>query len=188
MGFTKFRKGNCMRSEDYEYGMDPQGRLRFYGIYSAKVVDITDPLQKSRIKVQVQQATGNEVTAWAVPCLPITSNAEHPDHLTHTAAQVAALLNTHATHNISVSGTTDSGGVTEAHSHSFSASTTASHAAHSGNSGELTHAHVTVTDPQETDTIREHTPHRIVPRLNQKVWVMFVAGDPEYPVWIGVQS
>ncbi len=177
-----------MSFEEYDYGMDPQGRLRFYGIYSAKVVDINDPLQKSRVKVQVQQATGNEVTSWAVPCLPITSNAEHPDHLAHTASQVAALLNTHSSHSISVSGSTSSGGSTDPHTHTFSASTTASHSAHSGNSLELTHEHVAVTDPQETDTIREHTPHRIIPRLNQKVWVMFVAGDPEYPVWIGVQS
>jgi hypothetical protein len=34
----------------------------------------------------------------------------------------------------------------------------------------------------------EHTFHRNLPVVGQKVWVMFVAGDPEFPVWIGVQS
>jgi hypothetical protein len=34
----------------------------------------------------------------------------------------------------------------------------------------------------------EHTLHRTVPEVNQLVWVMFIAGDPDYPVWIGVQS
>jgi hypothetical protein len=34
----------------------------------------------------------------------------------------------------------------------------------------------------------EHTFHRTVPAINQLVWVMFIAGDPDYPVWIGVQS
>ena len=38
---------------DSEYGQDPQGRLRFYGIYSAKVTNVTDPLKKNRVQVQV---------------------------------------------------------------------------------------------------------------------------------------
>jgi hypothetical protein len=37
-------------------------------------------------------------------------------------------------------------------------------------------------------TTPEHTFHRTVPQPGQKVWVMFEAGDPEYPVWIGVQA
>jgi hypothetical protein len=35
--------------------------------------------------------------------------------------------------------------------------------------------------------VAEHTPHRLFPYVGQKVWVMFVAGIPEEPVWIGVQ-
>jgi hypothetical protein len=41
-----------------------------------------------------------------------------------------------------------------------------------------------------TDTsikVPEHTFHRSYPVVGQMIWVMFVAGDPEYPVWIGVQ-
>lgn len=82
---------------DSEYGMDPVGRNRFFGIYEAKVEDINDPLKKNRIKVKVFQATGQEVTGWAKACLPITDNANHPDHQEHTAAQIAALLTTTAT-------------------------------------------------------------------------------------------
>ena len=181
-------------SININYGMDPMGRSRFYGIYSAKVISIQDPLNKSRIQVQVHAPTGKEVTGWAKACLPITSNSNHPDHIAHTAAQVAALLSTHATHSISVSGTTTSGG-DPSHSHTFSASTTAAHADHAGISGtKLEHPHKTVAnttqkwnDSQETNTTAEHTPHRIVAKKNQLVWVMFEAGDPEYPVWIGVQ-
>jgi hypothetical protein len=181
--------------EDLVYGQDPQGRLRFFGLYGAKVISISDPLKKNRVQVQVFQTTGTQITGWAAPCLPITSNSNHPDHIAHTAAQVAALLSTHDTHSISVSGTTGAGG-TQSHTHSFSASTTASHGAHSGVSGgKLEHPHKTVAsttekwnDSQETNTTAEHSPHRLLPRVGQLVWVMFAAGDPEYPVWIGVQS
>lgn len=31
-----------------------------------------------------------------------------------------------------------------------------------------------------------HSSHNKVPRLNQTVWVMFIGGDPNFPVWIGV--
>jgi hypothetical protein len=31
------------------------------------------------------------------------------------------------------------------------------------------------------------TTHAKVPTIGQKVWVMFIAGDPNYPVWMGVQ-
>jgi ketosteroid isomerase-like protein len=76
--------------------LDPQGRTRFYGIYEGIVKEINDPLKKGRIKVQVT-VTGQEVTDWARAVLPITYNANHPDHQEHTAAQVAALLTTQST-------------------------------------------------------------------------------------------
>jgi hypothetical protein len=49
------------------------------------------------------------------------------------------------------------------------------------------------TDTQEVSkysdsTVPEHTFHRTIPAVGQLVWVMFEAGDPEYPVWMGVQS
>ena len=52
---------------------------------------------------------------------------------------------------------------------------------------------VTSTDPLDTDgselglTAAEHTYHRKVPNIGQALWVMFVAGDPNFPVWMGVQ-
>jgi hypothetical protein len=160
---------------------------RFYGIYEGICTDINDPEKTSRIRLQVPQVLGTEVTEWAKPCLPVSINSNHPDHLAHTAAQVAALLNNHTA-------STDSqltGAST--HSHSVSIST------HSGNSGTLTHAHKTTADAvnklnaaygtvfnDATNTL-EHTPHRLVPNIGQKVWIMFIAGDPNFPVWMGVE-
>jgi len=40
-------------------------------------------------------------------------------------------------------------------------------------------------DETSTD---EHTPHRYVPNKGQRVWIMFVSGLLEEPVWIGVQG
>lgn len=164
-----------------DYGMDPTGRFRFFGIYEAKVVDINDPLKKNRIKVKVQQSTGQEVSGWARSVQPITNVANHPDHEEHTAAQIAALL---TTTSISV---TDSRGDTE----TIPALTVVAKAG----AGTLKHPRKTAAnttqrwnDAQEqTPRVAEHTPHRLVPKVGQLVWVMFVAGDPEYPVWIGVQ-
>jgi hypothetical protein len=161
--------------------MDPTGRFRFFGIYEAKVVDINDPLKKNRIKVKVQQSTGQEVSGWARSVQPITNVANHPDHEEHTAAQIAALL---TTTSISV---TDSRGDTE----TIPALTVVAKAG----AGTLKHPRKTAAnttqrwnDAQEqTPRVAEHTPHRLVPKVGQLVWVMFVAGDPEYPVWIGVQ-
>jgi hypothetical protein len=31
-----------------------------------------------------------------------------------------------------------------------------------------------------------HSAHNSVPNVGQLVWVMFIAGDPNFPVWIGV--
>jgi hypothetical protein len=160
---------------------------KFYGIYRGICVDNADPLDKNRIKLQVPQALGQEISDWAWPCLPVTSNAEHPDHLPHLAAEVAALLTTHANHSVSISGNT--GGATVStfgsHTHTFSATQTLSHDAHAGNSGELTHSHEELDDPLETNDT-EHTLHRKVPNLKQGVWVMFEGGDPNFPIWMGV--
>lgn len=168
-------------TRDQEYGMDPTGRLRFFGIYEAKVVDINDPLKKNRIKVKVQQSTGQEVSGWARSVQPITNVANHPDHEEHTAAQIAALLTTTATTAADPQG----GSVT------IPALTVVAKAG----AGTLKHPRKTAAnttqrwnDAQEqTPLVAEHAPHRLVPKVGQLVWVMFVAGDPEYPVWIGVQ-
>jgi hypothetical protein len=160
---------------------------KFYGIYSGICVDNEDPENLNRIRLKVSQVLHTNVTNWAVPCLPVTDNAEHLDHLPHLASEVAALLNTHATHTIN--GTTGAGGA-PSHTHSFSAS--ASHDTHTGNSKTLLHPHITSTDPLDKDgsevgnTAAEHTYHRKVPNINQGVWVMFEGGDTNFPVWMGV--
>jgi hypothetical protein len=172
-------RGWTTRGQDY--GMDPTGRFRFFGIYEGKVVDINDPLKKNRIKVKVQQSTGQEVSGWARSVQPITNVANHPDHEEHTAAQIAALLTTTATTAADPQG----GSVT------IPALTVVAKAG----AGTLKHPRKTAAnttqkwnDAQEqTPRVAEHTPHRLVPKVGQLVWVMFVAGDPEYPVWIGVQ-
>jgi len=172
---------------DAEYMQDPQGRVRFFGIYEGIVKEINDPLKKGRIKVQVT-VTGQEVTGWAKAVLPITYNANHPDHQEHTAAQIAALLTTTST------SITDSRG--------DSATVPALTVVAKGGAGTLKHPHkiavnaakkwngsdaktAMFNDATNTD---EHTPHRYVPNKGQRVWIMFVAGLLEEPVWIGVQG
>ena len=147
---------------------------RFYGIYEGICTNNQDPTKKSMIKLKVPQILGDSETDWAKPCLPVADNSNHPDHIAHTAAQVAALLST------STAGS-------PSHTHTIS-----------GNSGTLSHPHVTTVSKTDkwnatsgayndlTSTL-EHTPHRLVPDVKQKVWVMFIAGDPNFPVWMGVE-
>ena len=176
-----------------EYMLDPFGRTRFFGIYEGVVVDIKDPLNKNRILVRVP-ITGSEVTNWARAVLPITSNTEHADHVAHTAEKVAELL---TTTSVSATGSAASGG-SPAHTHTVSVTVPALTVVAKAGAGTLKHPRkdMPVTDTtiagglgtaQETNTTSEHNPHRYVPRKGQKVWIMFVAGIPEEPVWIGVQ-
>lgn len=176
-----------------EYMLDPFGRTRFFGIYEGVVVDIKDPLNKNRILVRVP-ITGAEVTNWAKAVLPITNNTEHADHVAHTATAVAALL---TTTSVSATGSAASGG-SPSHTHSVSVTVPALTVVAKAGAGTLKHPRkdMPVTDTsiagglgtaQETNTLSEHNPHRYIPRKGQKVWIMFVAGIPEEPVWIGVQ-
>jgi len=162
---------------EHEHGLDPQGRRVLPGIYSATVVAVNDPLKKNRIKVTVHQTTGGEITNWAEACLPVTSNAIHPNHKAHTAADVAAML---TTTSVVINGSDPQGGSVSARVPALTIVPK--------NSNTLSHPHVTSTDTQETDTVDEHTAHRTIPKMGQLVWVMFVAGDPNNIVWIGVQS
>jgi len=168
------------RDKDVDYMLDPQGRPRFFGLYEGTVVDINDPLKKNRIKLSVT-ITGKETTNWARCLLPTTVNSNHPDHAEHTAAQIAALLTTTA---VSV---TDSRGDTE----TVPALTVV---AKSG-AGTLKHPHKVVAnttkkwnDATDIGATEEHTLHRLLPKKGQKVWVMFVSGLANEPVWIGVQE
>lgn len=156
---------------------------RFYGVYEGICFDVEDPDNESRIKLKIPQILGTSITDWARACLPVTSNSNHPDHKKHLASEVASLLVGH-----SATFTSSSNG-TPSHTH-----TTAVTFSHAGNSLSLDHEHETTTDidnkwndDQEVNQTLEHTPHRLVPRLGQKVWVMFIAGDPNFPIWIGVQ-
>lgn len=163
---------------------------RFYGIYEGICMNNADPEKKNKIVVQVPQVLGDDHSAWARPCLPVTSNSNHPDHKYHLATEVAALLKAHADH--SYSGTTGSGGDGHTHPFSFSVSHNNNHA---GNTNYLEHQHVSTVstsnlwnDKDEITTpLPEHTPHRLVPHIGQKVWVMFIGGDPNFPVWMGVE-
>jgi hypothetical protein len=198
---------------DSEYGMDPVGRSRFFGIYSAKVEDVNDPLKQNRIKVKVFQTTGQEVTGWARACLPITDTSYHPDHAPHTAAQIAAMLTTVPTSTPDAFGSTDIPALTIVpkapgnqqlnHQHVVTKTKTRAQ----GKATLVANAPTSTTDSKEnslytassglsapgvttTDTsikVPEHTFHRSYPVVGQMIWVMFIAGDPEYPIWIGVQ-
>lgn len=196
------------------YGEDPQGRLRFFGLYSAIVAPGVDPLKRNRVLLQISMPTGGEVSNWAEGCLPITSDSYHPDHNPHTASQIAALLTTTATTTadpqggsvtipaLTVVAKPGNGQLNHAHT------TTKEMVSATGKSYVVKNAPTSKTDVNEkslytvasglsapgltsSDTsikIPEHTFHRNLPVVGQKVWVMFVAGDPEFPVWIGVQA
>lgn len=161
---------------------------RFYGVYLGICVDNADPEENNRIQLQVPQVLGEAVTEWALPCLPITSNSNHPDHKEHLASEVAALLTT-----TPVTVTSGTGPSYPSGTHTHSVTVPALTVVAKVGAGTLTHPHE--VDPDEiekwndnleTNTTAEHTPHRMVPALNQKVWVMFIAGDPNFPVWMGV--
>lgn len=202
------------------YGEDPQGRIRFYGIYAAIVAPGVDPLGKNRLLLQISMPTGTEVSNWAEGCLPVTSNSYHPDHKPHTAAAIAALLTTTAVTATDPQGGTVSipaltvvaksggGQLNHAHRSATTNDTVKEMIQVSGKSSIVKNTPTSKTDVNEkglyttdsglsapgvtsSDTsikIPEHTFHRNLPAVGQKVWVMFIAGDPEFPVWIGVQA
>jgi hypothetical protein len=150
----------------------------FYGIYRGVCVDNADPDKLYRIRLKVPQVLHTNITNWAYPCLPVTDNANHPDHKPHLAAEVAALLTTTPV-SISGSGSGTLGGSVAV------TSTVPALTVVALNSNYLNHAHIDSTDPLEVNGT-EHTPHRKLPTLNQGVWVMFEGGDPNFPVWMGV--
>ena len=182
---------------------------RFYGIYLGVCIDNNDPNQASRIKLQVPQVLGEAVTDWALPCLPVTDNANHPDHKRHLASEVAALLQAHATHATHTD-TVTTGPATAGTAHTHTITLSLAHDAHTNNhTGKtpdttyyLDHQHVDTSgtsipapysstgntlDIYDTQTDSpQHTLHRTIPFINQRVWVMFIAGDPNFPVWMGV--
>lgn len=176
---------------------------RFYGIYMGVCTDVDDPDKESRIKLQVPQVLGQAITNWARPCLPVLANSNHPDHKKHLASEVAALLQAHATHAThSTTITSGPATVSTFGSHTHTVAISLAHDDHTNNhtgktpdsTWNLDHEHETTAntdnkwnDDQETNQTPEHTPHRLVPKIGQKVWVMFEGGDPNFPVWMGVE-
>jgi hypothetical protein len=145
----------------------------------------------------------------AVACLPITSNAYHPDHNPHTAAQIAALLTTTATTASDPQGGTVSIPALTVVAKSGAGQLNHAHTTEHGmvqKTGFVANAPLSSNDSQESSkyttasgvtapgttttgvTTPEHSFHRLVPAVGQWIWVMFEKGDHEHPVWIGVQS
>lgn len=146
---------------------DASGEQRFYGIYRGICFSTADPEHSSRITLQVPQVLGTEVTDWAWPCRPPLLDHDHLDHKPHTPAEIVAFLAIQVT---------ESSAGDPAHTHGVNATLVAG-------SGELNHDHpVTPGIPLEP----EHTTHVPVPKVGDGVWVMFEAGDPDLPVWLGV--
>lgn len=50
----------------------PPSNQRFAGKYRGRVADNNDPLRIARIRAQVPDVLGDEVSSWAMPCLPFT--------------------------------------------------------------------------------------------------------------------
>lgn len=240
-----------MIPNELEYGLDPQGRLRFFGIYSANVVDNKDPLGKGRLKLQVLQPTGIATTVWAPQCVGAIAQPNYPyatimstQDQTVTGANVATLVTFNTEEDVNggiyldankiyVSETGDyflnfSAVFTKANANSSTAdiwlrkngvdiARSNTRVEISGNPGEkvvtvgfildldvgdyiqmmfsspdhdmtLT-AHIGLTNPTRPDIpsiiATLNLVGKYVPRINTKVWVMFEAGDPDYPVWIG---
>jgi hypothetical protein len=152
---------------------------KYYGVYRGICKDIADPEELYRIRVEVPQVLGEQISDWAWPCSPVTSNDHHPNHKTHKASETVSQIQNH-----SATFTTTSAGDP---SHSHSVTVTFSHLP---TSVELDHDHVdypeTVYDQLKPEDHLEHTNHRRVPEINQGVWVMFEGGDPNFPIWIGV--
>jgi hypothetical protein len=237
---------------DLEYGLDPQGRLRFPGIYSGVVTDVKDPLGKGRIKVRVPQITGGDVTGWAKPVHGSIAQYNMPYGTFYTAAdQFVSGANTETivsgwieddANNTYVSGTKIYVKETGDYNFFFSAMVTKTNASSgeidiwikkngsnlsnsnsritlSGSSAESLlsvgfildlkagdYVQLAFSSPATTAKIVYHSAStsptrpaipgiiatinlvgKFVPKVGAGVWIMFIAGDPEFPVWIGVQ-
>ena len=200
--------------DENTFNHDPQGRSRFYGIYSAQVAAGLDPTNKNRVKVKVFMPSGTEVSNWAKACLPITDSSYHPDHEPHNVAALAAMLTTVPTSTADAYGSTDIPALTIVekapgnrqlnHQH---VAVTKQKTASKNNATIVVNSPSATTDSKENSkytaasglgvgttvgskgtVVPEHTFHRSIPVEGQMVWVVFEAGLLEYPVWIGVQS
>lgn len=53
---------------------------KYFGIYRGICHDIADPNNNNRIKVTCPQVLYTNVSNWAYPLLPVTSNSTHANH------------------------------------------------------------------------------------------------------------
>lgn len=245
-------RGKLYEDRDYEYGMDPLGRFRFHGIYSAKVEDTNDPLKQGRIKVKIQQTTGQEVTGWAKPCLGGVPSYKTPYGVfsssqtqTVAGANTVTLVTYNTTEEASGVSYTNNSRIKVTHEgvYNFAFSAQLSKTASPDASIDIwfrkngvnipnSNSRIDIKNPPQliaawnymltlkptdyvemafssadtsmrllasgasTTPVRPAIPSVIAtinlvskfkPNKGDLVWVMFEAGDPEYPVWIGVQ-
>jgi len=203
---------------DTEYGFDPQGRLRLPGIYSAIVIDNQDPLNRGALKLQIHQTTSTQITNWVPGCFPVTDNSYHPDHKPHLASDIANMLTTQSTTAtdpqggsvtipaLTVVAKSSSYQLNHAHTSSTKSmlktntqsiktiSTTTQidsdllESSTYANGTTAPNQAGTVSSDITNSTTPEHTFHRTIPAVGQLIWVMFIGGDPDKPVWMGVQG
>lgn len=236
-------------TQDLNYMVDPLGRVRFFGIYSAKVIDNRDPLKQGRVKLQILQPTGNATTGWAPACLGAISQTKYPYGTFSTTAGQALGVNTATVINNSwvqedvnktylssnrmyVEETGDyffqfSAMITKSTANSGTADIwvrkngtdiprSNTRVTLAGSGAEITMTVGFILDLAAGDYIQLvgsasasntqlsasgagvgpaipgviatlNLVGKYIPKPGTKVWVMFEAGDPEYPVWIGVQ-
>ena len=202
---------------DTEYGFDPQGRLRLPGIYSAIVIDNNDPLNRGALKLQIHQTTSTQITNWVPGCFPVTDTSYHPDHKPHLASDIANMLTTQSTtasdpqggsitipaltvvakntaYQLNHSHVSNTQSMLKTNTNSISTIATTTQA--STDPLEKS-SYANITAPSQAGTVGsnvtnpttpEHTFHRTIPAIGQLIWVMFIGGDPDKPVWMGVQG
>jgi hypothetical protein len=203
---------------DTEYGFDPQGRLRMPGIYSATVIDNQDPLKRGALKLQIHQTTSTQITNWVPGCFPVTDTSYHPDHNPHLASDIANMLTTQSTTATDPQGgsvtvpalTVVAKNASYQLNHAHVSSIKNMLKTSAQNIKTITTTTQTATDllessayangttaPNQAGTVSsnitnsttpEHTFHRTIPAIGQLIWFMFIGGDPDKPVWMGVQG
>lgn len=237
-------------AQDLNYMVDPLGRVRFFGIYGAKVVDNRDPLNKGRVKLQILQPTGNATTGWVPACLGAISQTQYPYGTFSTTAAQTLGVNTATvisgswlqedvnktslknSNRIYVEETGDyffqfSAMITKSSANSGTADIwfrkngvdlprSNTRVTLAGSGAEVTMTVGIILDLSAGDYVQLvgsastsntqlsasgagvgpavpgilatiNLVGKYVPKPGTKVWVMFEAGDPEYPVWIGTQ-
>lgn len=180
--------------------MSVDGEPKFYGIYRGVCISNVDPENNYRITMRVPQVLGYEVTDWAWPCLPagwkdalVKPHSDHPGitianhaHNVDVTPTTTTTVGAH-THTVTASGTDPQGGTVS----STGTAATAGDHAHSVDPAPVTSTfNGGGTYYQASGLPFQHDNNHVLiqktPKVGEGVWVMFEAGDPDYPVWMGV--